>query len=240
MLDELLEELPLIWGAEDPEETDEETEEETEETAEEEEEEEDDEPDDKRKHPKSAKAAQPAKKATPGEKKYTPPSQREWEKTRAALRKANQEQQANRQAALEKARKQGMDEAAVKAREEALAEANKEYLPKLVRAEARAELLHMGCKNPSRLLKLVEADKVTIQGDDFLGLEEQLNELKDEWPELFKGDEQEDPAKAKKKVAGTKKVGAAAGNKKDDADRKSKSSTDVIANRLLGVGHADN
>lgn len=189
----------------------------------------------KRPQPKSAKTKdknQAAKKTSA----YTPPSQREWEKTRAALKKANEAQAAQRKAALEKAKAEGMTEAAAKAREEAEAESTKTWHPRAVRAEARAMLAEAKCKNPTRLLKLIDTDAVTWEGNEPLGLEDQVTKLQEEWPELFSSDD-EPKTKVKKEAPPAKKLGAAAGSsKKDEGDGKKDTRGAVkIASRLLGA-----
>lgn len=187
-----------------------------------------------RKQPKSAKATD-KKQATKKAVAYRPPSEAEWRRTQEALKKANAAQAAQRKAALEKARKEGMDEAAAKAREEAMAEADTTWKPRVINTEARASLVEMGCKNPARLIKLIDHTKVSVEGDGLLGLEEQLNELKDEWPELFRSADEEKP-RTKKEAPPAKKVGAAAGaSKKDEGDGKKATGAQLVAQRLLGV-----
>lgn len=195
----------------------------------------DDAKDAERKQPKSAKAA--TKATAPKASAYRPPSQAEWERTQAALKKANDEQRAARKASLEKARKEGMDDAAKEARERAMEESNATWKPRVVRTEAKAELLAMGCKNPDRLMKLIDQDKVSIQEDgSLLGLEGQLNELKTEWPELFRTAD-EDSKRTKKEAPPAKKVGAAAGSTKKDEgeEKKTPGGAAEVARRLLGV-----
>ncbi len=193
--------------------------------------------DTERKHPKSAKAKDTAaKKAATKAGAYKPPSEREWRNTQAALKKANEEQRAARKAALEKARKEGQDEAAAKAREEAAGEAERTWHPRAVRSEARAMLAEERCKNPTRLLKLIDIDSVTWQGNEPIGLEPQIANLKEEWPELFATDGDAPKAKQKKEVPSAKKQGAAAGSgKKDEVEEKKDTRGAArIAGRLLG------
>lgn len=182
-----------------------------------------------RKQPRSAKATKASA--------YKPPSEKEWQRTQAALKTANDAQRAARKAALEKAKKEGMDEAAVSAREKALEEANTTWKPRVVRTEAKAELLALGCKNPDRLIKLVDQDKVTIQEDgSLLGLEGQLADLKEEWPELFRDDDETPGKKVKKEVPPAKKIGGAAGSGKKDegGEKKDTRGAARVAERLLG------
>lgn len=227
-----------LYGSDDADDSEEGEETEDEET---EGEEEDDEADDGKKHPPSSKgkkATPPAKKAAaPATNGYKPPSEAEWNRTRAALKKANLEQQATRKAALEKARKEGEDDAAEKAREEATDEAHKVWHPRAVKAEAKAALAGMGCKNPARLIKLIDTDAVTWQDNETMGLEEQLNTLKDEWPELFTTTDNTTNGKTKQKeVAGPRKQGAAAGSTKKDegGEKKDNRGAARIAARLGG------
>lgn len=226
----------LIFGAEpDEDDSSEEHEETDEEDSEDEEGDGDEDKDTKttRKQPPSGKKLT-AKKSTT----YTPPSQREWERTQAALRKANETQATARKAAVEKARKEGMTEAAAEARATAIEEAEGTWKPRAINAEAKAELATMGCSNPGRLIKLIDHKAITIDGDVYLGLESQLNELKEEWPELFRTKEDEKAGKetAKKTVAPAKKVGAGAGGGKEDGGKeKPKSGASQIAARLLGA-----
>ena len=190
----------------------------------------------KRPQPKSAKAKDKNKTAKKTSA-YKPPSEAEWSRTRAALKKANEAQAAQRKAALEKARKEGQDEAAVTAREEATAEANKTWHPRAVRAEARAMLAEAKCKNPSRLMRLIDVDAVTWHDHEPMGLEDQVTKLQEEWPELFVSDEDGSTKRTKKEVAPAKKVGAGAGsNKKDEGGgKKETKGASIIANRLLGT-----
>lgn len=187
-----------------------------------------------RKQPKSAKAT--AKKAAAKASAYRPPSQAEWNRTQAALKKANDEQRAARKAALDKARKEGQDEAAIAAREKATEEANGTWHPRAVRAEARSMLTDAKCKNPARLMQLIDINKVTWQDNEPLGLEDQITKLQDEWPEMFSSDD-DTPPKKKKEAAPAKKVGASAGSsKKDEGDEKKDTrGAALVAARLLGT-----
>lgn len=238
-----------IWlavGAEDPDDAEEDeadvTDEEGDST---DEEDETDEGADDKKHPPSGKkvapAKAPAKKAAAAKaSNWTPPSKAEWERTQAALQKLSQKERAARTAQLEKARKEGMDEAATKAREDALKEAEDRYMPILISKEAKLALAEAGCKNPARLVNLVDRSKCQVQDDgDILGLEGEVNRIKEEWPELFKSDDEASSngsngtKKPAKKAAPAAKVGAA--DRKDDDKDKKPSGASKIAQRLLGA-----
>lgn len=202
-----------------------------------------DEPEDK-KHPKSAKkpAGAPAKKSTPPVKKaaagtWTAPSKAEWERTQQALQRLSQKEKTARTAQLEKARKEGMDEAASKARDEANKEKDDHYIPMVLKLHAKDALRESECKNAARAVNLLDLSKVDFNSGDPIGLEAEINRLKEEWPELFKTDAdttdngKKPPAK---KAAPAAKVGAA--DKKDeDKDKDKNSGASKIARRLLGT-----
>lgn len=233
----------LISGAEDPEDAEDgEADGADEEGDGADEEDETDEGADDKKHPPSGKkvapAKAPAKKAAAAKaSNWTPPSKAEWERTQAALQKLSQKERAARTAQLEKARKEGMDEAATKAREDALKEAEDRYMPILISKEAKLALAEAGCKNPARLVNLVDRSKCQVQDDgDILGLEGEVNRIKEEWPELFKSDDEASSNGTRrpvKKAAPAAKVGAA--DKKDDDKDKKPSGATKIAQRLLGA-----
>lgn len=237
------EEGNLIWlitGADDdPDDSDDDADEDSEDADEEDEDEDSEDADDK-KHPKSAKkAAPPAKKAAPKKSTtsgtWTPPSKAEWERTQAALQKLSTKEKAARTAQLEKARKEGMDEAAQKARDEANKEKDDFYVPQILKLHAKDALRDAECKNAKRAVNLLDLSKVDFNGGDPIGLEAEINRLKEEWPELFKQDEDETPAGTKKpakKAAPAAKVGAA--DKKDDDKGKPPTGATQIAKRLLG------
>ncbi len=85
----------------------------------------------------------------------------------------------------------GEDETARAVREAgeaALAEAEKKYKPLLVKNAARAELAASGVKDGKvdRLIKLLELGEIEVDGDgEVSGLSEQVEALREEWPEFF-------------------------------------------------------
>lgn len=185
----------------------------------------------KRSHPKSGKATVA----------YKPPSQAEWQRTQAALKKANDEQRAARKSAIEKAKQEGMTEAAAKAKADAEEAADKRYVPSIIRAHAKADLAAMGCKNPSRLMKLLVVEGITLDDNlEPIGLEAKLNELVEEWPEMFKADEDDDTSKKTKKTvkkaAPPKDVDGGDKDKKGQTDtgKKASKSAAMLASRLVG------
>lgn len=178
-----------------------------------------------------------SKKAKPAPKKYVPPSEAEYNRMRAALKKANNDQRALRQAAIDKAKKEGLTEGEAKAKADAEEVARQRYIPQLIAREARAALTEAGCKNAARLVKLIDSSSVTVndgaQGDhEFIGLEEQINSLKAEWPELFPSEEETSPAPKKKAVPPAKKIDGA--DKGGDNKPAKKSSAELLVAGLTG------
>lgn len=139
----------------------------------------------------AAKNGKRARKTTPPASKYVPPSEAEWRKVQAALARSNQNQRERRQAALERAKAEGLSEGEAKARTDAEEAATAKYQPQIITYEAKLALAAAGCQNPKRLSRLIDHEAITVvdKGDgefELVGLEEQINSLQEEWPELFK------------------------------------------------------
>jgi hypothetical protein len=197
----------------------------------------DDEPDE------TPKPKPPAKRTESQPDDFTPPSETEWRKVQAALKKANDEGKKHRLRAreLEDAARAGEPEHE-KALREAREEGEKRYRAPLVRTAARSALVEAGAlaflqdeKEPesdaarekgesrlSRLLKLVDMDGLDV-GDDgsVSGLEAAIDDLRRDYPELFSA-----PAR-KPKVRPT-------GAPRQAAPEKPKSTAEQHAARLLG------
>ena len=118
---------------------------------------------------------------------YVPPSKEDWEKTQAALKRANREATAQRQAATKAT--QANESAADKAKREAKEAADKvtRYKTFAVSNAARASLSQAGFKGEmKRYLKLIDMDSVDVDDDgEVSGLEDQIDSLKEDYPELF-------------------------------------------------------
>jgi hypothetical protein len=181
----------------------------------------------------------PAKKADD----FTPPSETEWRKVQAALKKANDEGKKHRLRAreLEDAARTGETEHE-KALREAREEGEKRYRAPLVKTAARSALVEAGAlaflqdeKDPesqaarekgesrlTRLLKLVDTEALDIDEDGSVaGLESAVDDLRRDYPELFAA-----PAR-KPKVRPT-------GAPRQPAVEKPKSTAEIHASRLLG------
>lgn len=168
----------------------------------------------------------------------------ELKKTRAALSKANGQSAKRRKALrerereLEEARKpkpkkkssdddddDGPDLDTI--RHEARAEGSKEGITRAKKAEAKAALLGAGV-NPARVVKavgLLDLDELDLDDDGLDGVDDAIEDLRKEWPELF----------AKKRV----KRDSTAGNRDSDGDGesrrgKAKTASELAAAKLLG------
>jgi len=150
---------------------------------------------------------------------YVPPTKEDFVKMQAALQKANKEATRNRLALKELREKaeEGNSETEV---EKARKAAEASWKPRVVKSAAKAALLSAGAGKPERLLKLVDVDKCDVDEDgDVAGLDDQIDELREEYPELFE-------AKT------TKRTRVETGDR--TAKPRTKSATELQAAALLG------
>jgi hypothetical protein len=167
----------------------------------------------------------PAKPEAPAAEEFTPPSEAEWRKIQAALKKANEDAKRNRFRAKELEEKTRTNETEhEKALREAREEGESRFRAPLVKAAARAALSDAGVSGPAdRVLRLLEMDGLSVDEDgDVVGLESEIDRVKAEYPEFF-----QTAAKAKPKVRPT------AADRKP-AEEKAKSSAEQHAMRVLG------
>ncbi|RAJ70274.1 minor structural protein GP20 [Streptomyces sp. Amel2xB2] len=159
-----------------------------------------------------------------GADEYTPPSAAEWKRTQAALKKANEDGKRHRlrNRELEEAAR-STESDAEKAVREAREEGEARFRKPLVRAAARAALAQAGLNGDTdRVLKLVDLDGLSVDDDgDVIGLDAEVNKLKDEYPEFFQV-----PAKPKPKVRPT-------AADRQPAKEKPKSSAEQHAQKIL-------
>lgn len=187
----------------------------------------------------------PAKKAAPkpGDDDYVAPSRTEWERTQAALKKANDDAKRHRLRNKELEEKTRADETEhEKALRLAREEGEKKFRAPLVRTAARSALVEAGAlaflseeKEPdsrearekgesrlTRLMKLLDTDVLDVDEDGGIsGLEAAVDDLRADYPELFAT-----PAK-KPKVRPT-------GAPRPAAPDKPKSAAEQHAARVLG------
>jgi hypothetical protein len=123
---------------------------------------------------------------------WTPPTQAEWEAVKKAsadgaeaLKQANAEAATRRRQAAEAAKAHETE--AETAKREAAEAATAATLPLLLKAEAKAAFLAEGADKAkvAKLTRLLDLDKVKVTGGDVTGLDEQVAEIKADFPELF-------------------------------------------------------
>lgn len=139
---------------------------------------------------------EPDEDDTPAEEPYVPPTKKELDEIKASLKAANDQAKRYRlaarsgQAAPSGAGVEGIqeetDKAIAKAKAEATEEAEKAWKPRLVKAHALAAFAAAGAKSPERAARLVDLDSITFDDDgNPEGLDDQVEELKGDMPELF-------------------------------------------------------
>jgi hypothetical protein len=138
------------------------------------------------------------------QEEFTPPTKDEWIKTQDALKKANEQAKKYRLAAKNAGKK--TDESSdgdVDAKAEA--KASEVWKPRLIKTAAKLAFAEAGAKNPARLIKMLDVNDLEVDDDgDVDGLEDQIDSLKDEFPELFNQPAEERPRKRPGRVdAGT-------------------------------------
>ncbi|WP_051878019.1 phage scaffolding protein [Streptomyces sp. NRRL B-24720] len=167
----------------------------------------------------------PAKPEAPAVEEFTPPSEAEWRKTQAALKKANEDAKRNRFRAKELEEKTRTNETEhEKALREAREEGESRFRAPLVKAAARAALSDAGVSGPAdRVLRLLEMDGLSVDEDgDVVGLESEIDRIRSEYPEFFQAAVKPKP-KARPTAADRK-----------PAEEKPKSSAEQHAMRVLG------
>lgn len=143
------------------------------------------------------------------EDEYTPPTREELDalkaahaqeladakaanaKTAAALKKANNESAARRRE-LAELQQQHEDED-TKAKREATEAALAALKPVAIKAEAKSAFLAAGASadKAPRLIRLLDLSKIDVDGETVIGLDEQVEDLRDEFPELFTPSQQD-------------------------------------------------
>lgn len=106
------------------------------------------------------------------------------------------------------------DDDKVKAAEQAGQQADAKWKPRVIKQAARGALAEAGAMNPQRLVGLLKIDDLEVDDDGEVdGLEDEIDRLKDEFPELFR----------KKRAApletGDRSAGKGAGRPKSDSQR---------------------
>lgn len=167
------------------------------------------------------KPKDPPKKTDP--EPWKPPTEAEWRRTQAALKKANDDGKRHRlrNKELEDAARAGETEHE-KALREAREEGEKRFREPMKRSGVRAALAEAGFAAPDRLMKLIDWDAITVDDEgDLVGAEAEVDRVKSEYPELLP---QEKP-KPKVRPTGAPRPAAA---------EKPKSTAEMHAARILG------
>lgn len=155
---------------------------------------------------------------------YSPPSEAEWRKTQAALKKANDEGKKHR------LRNRELEDAArvnetdhEKALREAREQGETRYRTPLVKAAARAALAEAGVNGSTdRVMRLVDLEALSVDDDgDVIGIEGEIERVKSEYPEFFQ------VAKPKPKARPT-------ASDRQPAEEKPRSSAERHAMKVLG------
>lgn len=184
----------------------------------------------KPKPPASPKDAEPA-----GGEEYVPPSREEWERVRRTLAKRKEEKLAVQRQLNELRDKHREQETETeKAVREAEERAEARYKPIAVRKAVRAALVEAGATAATdgdktkteariaRLMKLIDVSDLSIDDDgEVLGVDEQIDGLRADYPELFEASVR----KAKARPTGAPKAPAV---------EKPKSTAEMHAARILG------
>lgn len=155
---------------------------------------------------------------------FTPPSEAEWRKIQAALKKANEDGKRHRLRNRELEEKTRANETEhEKALREAREEGEKRYRAPLVKAAARAALSEAGLGGSTdRVMRLLDLESLSVDEDgDVIGLAGEVTRIKDEYPEFF---QTEKPKPKARPTAADRKP----------ADEKPKSSAERHAMKVLG------
>jgi hypothetical protein len=139
-------------------------------------------------------------------------------------------------AKVEKKPAEGADEAAAQAIEDAVTAERAKWQREIVHERAEKELIKAGLHIPEgddgkrlkRLLRTIDYDKVEFEDGEIYGLDDQLDDLKNDYPELFRKPETE-PADNKPRIRAPK--GDAADKK--NAPQKPKTTGELYAQRIL-------
>lgn len=129
---------------------------------------------------------------TTDEETWTPPTREEYEAILAQqVSQANALKAANKESAQRRLRikelEQATEDADARSARVAAEAALSQYKPTVVAALAKAAFLEAGAE-PSkiaRLSKLLDAAAVEIDGDNISGLDDQIESIKTDFPELF-------------------------------------------------------
>lgn len=118
-----------------------------------------------------------------------------------------------------------------------------------IRAEAKTYLAEAGipANRLARAVRLIDLQALELDGEDLLGIDEEIEDLKEEWPELFRrsrssrDDEDDDRGRDSRRDSGTRRrvsradTRAGGGTGGRDRGNKQKTSTEIAVEQLLGL-----
>lgn len=173
--------------------------------------------------PETAPKPKPPVKKDPEAEAWKPPSEAEWKKTQAALKKSNDEGKVHRlrNKELEEAARAGETEHE-KALREAREEGEKRFREPMKRSGMKAALVEAGFASPDRLMKLVDWEALSVDDEgDLLGVEAEVTRMRSDYPEFV----QQEKPKAKARPTGAPRPASV---------DKPKSTAEIHAARILG------
>ncbi|MFF4552718.1 phage scaffolding protein [Streptomyces sp. NPDC001422] len=124
------------------------------------------------------------------EPEWKPPTEAEWRRTQAALKKSNDDGKLHRLRSRELEEKVRAGETEhEKALREAREEGEKRFREPMKKSGVRAALAEAGFPQPERLMKLIDWDAITVDDDgDLIGAETEVDRVKADYPELLPQD----------------------------------------------------
>jgi hypothetical protein len=171
---------------------------------------------------------------------YTPPSREEHERMKRALAKANNEAKKNRlklKDLLKNApdnkdgktddKSKELDRERIRSEVSEAEEAR--WKKRVVRQAAKAALLEAGLRgDPTKLARLVDEDDVEVDDDGEIsdGLEEQIDSIKEDYPDLFED-------KTTPPTRGTRRARIDAGGQRDRPPPRKLTSAEKIQQQVL-------
>jgi hypothetical protein len=176
---------------------------------------------------------------------WKPPSEAEWRKAERARRRANKqghdlrgrvkELEAKAGSKTEEGDQEDLEAKLEEARTAASTEAATVWKTRVVKQAAKTSFVSQGLKgSPDKLIRLLDLEDIEVDDEGEIdGLDEQVLEIKEEYPDLFPGPKSDDDGKEKdkkRKVADN----VDKGNKKHVEEKMS--SAAQVAAALMGGG----
>lgn len=159
---------------------------------------------------------------------WAPPSRQDWDNVNLALKKARRDARAARRGTVSGTAEQlGGAPDVERVTREATSAVEARYKPMVVKAQARAAFAEAGLKGDSvaRVVRLLDLDDLDIDDEGSVtGLNEQIEEIKQDFPELF--------AATANSTGTTRRTSRVDGANKPAGSTKPQSSAERIASML--------